>query len=54
MDAVGELDGKEDWMLDFMADVGGSEVVVETFGVVFDQNLALSFGLVLALDVLLF
>jgi hypothetical protein len=54
LDTVGELDGEKDWMFDFMSDVGGSEVVVETFRIVFDHNLALSFGLVLAFDVLLF
>jgi hypothetical protein len=41
-------------MLDFMPNVGGSQVIVESFGVVFDHNLALSFGLVFPLDVLFF
>jgi hypothetical protein len=45
LNTVGELDGEKDWMFDFMSDVGGSEVVVETFRIVFDHNLALSFGL---------
>ena len=54
MDTVGELNGKEDWMLDLVSNVGGSEVIVESFRVIFYHNLALSFGLVFPLDVLLF
>ena len=54
LDTVGELDGQEDGMLDFVSYVGGSEVIVESFRVIFDHNLALSFGFVFPLDVLLF
>lgn len=49
LDAVGELDGEEDGMLDLVADIGGSDVVVEALWVVPYDDLALTLALVLPL-----
>ncbi len=46
-DAVGEFDGQEDGVFNFVADVGSSDVIVETLGVVLYYYLAFAFGLVL-------
>lgn len=41
-------------MLDLVPDIGGSDVVVEAFGIVLDDDFALALALVLPLDELLF
>lgn len=52
-DAVRELDRQKYWVLDLMANVRCSYVVVKPLGVVSNNNLALALALILALNELL-
>lgn len=53
LDAVREFDGQEDRMLNFVSDIGGSDIVVESFGVVLNNYLALALAFVFPLYELL-
>ena len=46
LDAVGELDGKEDRMLDLVTYIGSSDVVVEALWVVLYYYLTLTLALI--------
>ena len=49
LDAVGELDGKEDGVLDLVTYIGSSDVIVEALGIVLYDYLTLTLALVLPL-----
>ena len=49
LDAVGELDGKEDGVLDLVTYIGSSDVIVEALGIVLYDYLTLALALVLPL-----
>jgi hypothetical protein len=53
LDAAAELNGQENWVFNLMADVGRSDVVVESLRVVPDHHLPLALALVLPLYELL-
>jgi hypothetical protein len=49
LDAIGELDGKEDGMLNLVPNIGSSDVIVESLRVILDDDLTLALAFVLPL-----